>query len=290
MKLTNKHRLPSVFVNFEKNNAHSTEGAKYSVTKLIDSVKISRLRSKHSEEIEEDISDRAWAILGTAVHNILEMGATEGEIAEERLHAEINGIDVSGQIDLQTPHQGGMLLSDYKTVSAFSLVANPDGKPEHNKQLNCYAAIARLNNIKVSGLEIIAIIRDWSSSQAEKSDDYPAAPIVRIPIDMWDEAVALEYLTDRVTAHEREETPDCTFEEMWARPPVYAVHETTKGGDLRKRATRLFDTRTDAEMFSLEKKGSSVIERPRFFARCEGNYCRVVEHCNQYRRIKDGNS
>lgn len=290
MKLTNKFGLPAVFENFERKNAHSTEGAKYSITKLIDSPKISRLRSQHANEIEEDISDRTWAIFGTAVHNILEMGAGEGEIAEQRLHATINGVAVSGQIDLQTPQENGFLISDYKTLRAYSLIANPDGKPEYTKQLNCYAVLARLNGITVSGIEIIAIVRDWTASQAERTDDYPVAPIVRIPVDLWDPETASKYLTDRVMAHEDETTLDCTFEEMWAKTPVYAVHEKTKNGDIRKRASRLFDTRTDAEIFSLDKNGSTVIERPRTFARCEGNYCHVAEHCEQYRRIQDGNS
>ncbi|MBE85137.1 MAG: hypothetical protein CME21_21485 [Gemmatimonadetes bacterium] len=291
VKTTNKYNLPSVFERFDKANAHTKGGADYSVTGLIDSPRVHRLRAKHHEEREEDLSEKAWSILGTAVHAILEGGAEPEQIVEERFHAEIPCADktvtVSGQVDLQTPTSHGYIISDYKTTGAFAVQANPEGKPEHIKQLNCYAALARLNEVEVAGLEIIAIVRDWTASGAERSSDYPVAPIVRIPIEMWDEEVAYQYLVDRAEAHIQKDLPECSFEEMWARPPVYAVHELAKSGELRKRASKLFDNQTDAEAMSLGLSGSQVVERPRKFARCEGGYCGVSQWCEQYKSIKE---
>lgn len=282
MKLTNRYNLPSVFERFEQHHQHTRGGAKYSVTTLIDSPKISRLRAQHAQELTEDISDKAWAILGTAVHEILQSGAESSQIVEERLHAGVAGVAISGQIDLQTPHRGGMLLSDYKTTSAFTLQANPDGKTEWVKQLNCYAGIARLNDIEVTGVEVIAIVRDWTASGLERSSDYPKAPIVRITLPMWDAEEAYEYLRSRILIHESEITNDCTDAEMWARPTVFAVHEMTKKGTLSKRAKRLFGSRTEAETLSMELPGSKVTERPKVYPRCNGNYCNVAEHCDQF--------
>ena len=291
MKLTNKFDLPSVFERFESQHVHSTEGAKYSITKLIDSPKIARLRKIHQEDSEEDISNRIWAILGTAVHNILEMGADGNHVVEERLHGLINNVSISGQIDLQTIHPDGTItISDYKTIRAFSLQANPEGKEDWIRQINGYSALASLNDLNVRAVEVIAIVRDWFPGGVERFDDYPVAPVVRVPLPLWSTEKSIQYLEERVAAHESEETSDCTFEEMWAKAAVYAVHEQTKNGTLRKRATRLFDSRTDAEIFSLDLNKAQVIERPRTFSRCEGNYCNVAEHCDQYRRILDGNA
>ena len=282
MKFTNKYNLPTVFERFEQAHQHTRGGAKYSVTTLIDSPKISRLRAQHAQDLTEDISDRTWAILGTAVHEILQSGAEDSQIVEQRMHAEIEGISVSGQIDLQTPHNGGMILSDYKTTSAFAIQANPNGKPEWSKQLSCYQALAHLNNVLVTGIEVIAIIRDWSPSGKKRSSDYPEAPIIRVTLPMMEAQEACNYLRDRIIAHESHNTEDCTDPEMWAKPTVFAVHEQTKKGSLSKRAKRLFSSRTEAEIYSIELSGSKVIERPKVYSRCDGDYCNVSKHCDQF--------
>ena len=290
MKLTNEHRLPEVFQNFDKATPHSTEGAKYSVTTLIDSPKISSLRRKHAEQLSEDVTDRVWAIFGTAIHKILEVGAGEGEIAEQRFHAEVGGVGVSGQIDLQTPSSGGFLLSDYKTCRAYTIQANPKGKTEWENQLNSYAALARLNDVSVTGIEVIAILRDWSEAGRERSEDYPIAPIVRIPIPLWEPGKAQDYLEARVALHESPEVAPCSDSEMWARPPVFAVYTRTKAGDLKKRATRLFDSRTDAEVYLMDNPGGEVIKREAVYARCNGNFCNVRDYCDTYYRRTNGDS
>jgi len=196
--LTNKHNLPEAFRNFEKRNPHTSGGADYTVTTLIDSPRISSLKELHGDEVDEDVSDRIMAILGTAVHKILETGVGYGETPEQRFHTEVGGVEISGQVDLQTECSNGVLLSDYKTTSAFVVQKFPHGKPEHERQLNTYAYLARRNGVKVSGLEVVAIIRDWSDGNARRSSEYPENPVVRIPIRMWDKAEAEEYVIGRV--------------------------------------------------------------------------------------------
>jgi len=290
LRLTNKYDIPSVFKHFDKANGHTTGGANYSVTSVIDSPQISRLRKKHHSEMEKDMSDVVFSVLGTAVHAILEGGASEGQIPEQRLHCDIDvdgrTVSISGQIDLQTPMGNGYMLSDYKTTSVYSIQANPDGKVEYANQLNSYAAIARRNGVNVSGLEVIAILRDWSSAAKSRSESYPQASVIVIPVDMWSEAKADKYLEDRVKLHESLEDTECTLEEMWAKPPVFALYELAKSGTLRKRATKLFDNRLDADIASSSHLGSVVVERPRMFTRCAGDYCNVSKFCEQYKRIR----
>ena len=105
MNVTNKYSLPEVFERFDRANKHSAEGADISVTHLIDSPRIRHLKAAHDDQLSVDVSDMALSILGTAVHKILEEGATliPGVIAERRYHASIDGMSISGQIDLVTP-------------------------------------------------------------------------------------------------------------------------------------------------------------------------------------------
>ena len=287
--LTNKHNLPSAFRNFEKRNPHSGDGADYTVTTLIDSPRIASLGRCYGDQIDEDVSEKIMAILGTAVHKILETGAGQGETPEQRFHAEINGTKISGQVDLQTEYPGGVVLSDYKTTSAFVVQKFPNGKPEHERQLNTYAYLARQNGVEVKGLEVIAIIRDWSDGNARRSSEYPETPVVRIPINMWEPERAEEYVIERVALHENYDGENCTDDEMWLRPAKFAVHEFKKSWS--KRAKRLFDSRTAAEIYIMDQKQPEkfrVEERSAEHVRCD-HYCSVARWCEQNnRRIMNG--
>jgi hypothetical protein len=239
--------------------------------------------------MEEDISDSVFSLLGTAIHAILEGGSEPDQIVEERFHTdvEVNGVavEVSGQVDLQTPTPDGMILSDYKTTSAMSMIYNPEGKLEHHQQLNLYAAMARRNGVEVAGLEIIAIVRDWTASGARRNENYPVASVVRVPIPLWGCLKAEKYLRRRVALHESPELNECTNQERWAKPTTWAVFEKTKAGKIRQRATRVFDSEFEADMFA-QNRDASITKRPGSYARCEGNYCGVAEFCEQYQKEK----
>jgi hypothetical protein len=287
MKFTNKYNLPKVFERFEKANAHDKGDSKYSVSTLIDSPRVSKLKGEHRSEMSVDVSDQLFAILGTAAHLVLESGAGEGEVSEERFFADIpcgdGNIRVSGQVDLQIQTDEGVRICDFKTTSTYSILANPEGKQEWVKQLNCYAALARLNGVNVSSVEVIAICRDWSGGNRDRNPDYPLAPVVSVPLPMWREEVAYDYLVNRVSAHESDAIPQCTPEEMWAKPTTYAVYEQLKGGGgLKKRASKVYDNRTDAESHIIQVAGSQMEERKGVYTRCEGDYCSVSKWCDQY--------
>ena len=291
MNVTNKYSLPEVFERFDRANKHSAEGADISVTHLIDSPRIRHLRAANDDQLSVDVSDMALSILGTAVHKILEEGATliPGVIAERRYHASIDGMSISGQIDLVTPSDNGhYLLSDYKTVRAFSLQAEPAGKLSWEFQLNAYASLAEYNGVDVSGLEVIAIVRDWSASGLERSNDYPEAPIVRIPIRLWEPDRRMDYLKERVQMHlNASEDSLCSDEDKWSQKTTWAVHEFTKAGTMKKRALRVFDSHYEAMEFSMDnERDREIVERKGKSIRCEGNYCDVSEYCTQWRNEK----
>jgi hypothetical protein len=288
MKVTNRYNIPDTFLNFEKANSYSSGDADMGVTTLIGSARIRKLRQAHHEELTEDISERIMSILGTAVHNILETGADEEDVVEERLYQSFGDTVISGQVDLRSPVEGGWVLSDYKTCSAFAIKKSPGGKIDWEEQLNVYRLLAEVNDHTIKGLEVVAVVRDWTRAAAERDKDYPQSAVIRIPIRMWDIGDTWKFVEDRVKAHKEEGLPDCSEEEMWSSPPVYAVFGINKDGSKKKRATRLFDHHHSAEMFRSELGvGATTEVRPGRRARCEGNYCGVASVCTQFKQYKD---
>jgi len=286
MKLTNKYHLPEAFTRFSERNPHDSEGADITVTSLIDSPQIHRLRTEYADELSEDISDNVMSILGTAVHEILRQGAGEESIVEERLHMEMDGMKISGQIDLQSPTDEGAIITDWKTCSTSAIQFNPTGKREWIEQLNCYAQLLRANERKVAKLEVIAILRDWSRANLKRYANYPKAPVVRMPIIMWSEHAIVSYLHGRIGAHLNENS-ECWPEERWQQPSKFAVHSSSA-----TRAKKVCSTRDEANQYVDEQTRKSsrvnlyVHERPAINTRCEGNYCGVSSFCPQWAREK----
>ena len=99
MKLSNVYNLPEAMVNAMSNFQKPSKDV-IRVSELINAPKQKELRIKHWNKIEEDVSERLWALLGNAVHYILEKGAPTDGFGEERLKAKIAGVTISGQSDL----------------------------------------------------------------------------------------------------------------------------------------------------------------------------------------------
>src|SRR5512133_1083402 len=103
MKLTNTHGLPASIVKAITNDDYSGpkgQEDKIGVTTLIGPPKIYFLKKKHWAEIEEDASDRLWSLLGQAVHKVMERAEDKTTISEERIEETIDGLTVSGQMDV----------------------------------------------------------------------------------------------------------------------------------------------------------------------------------------------
>ncbi len=290
MVLTNRHSLPVPLLNALSRVRYSRGPAHRSVTQLIDSPRVERLRSKHQESLETDASDRLWALMGTALHHVLELGADDQHLPEERLFAEVDGWRISGGIDLQILTPGDpptVRLMDYKLTSVWSVIHPKKAWPD---QLTMYAWLIRqAKGYVVEEAAIVAILRDWSRKESERKEDYPKAPIVVVPIPLRSPEEADAFVRERVRLHKDaqramewdEALPLCSDEERWARPATFAV---MKPG--RKTAVRVFDTRDEAEAFVKENAGTEVVERPGEYVRCAGDYCSVSAHCEQWQQSK----
>lgn len=290
--ITNKHNLPQTLVNLALRDSYSRGNANISVTELIGSTRIRILLRERRVEIITDVSELLWPLLGRALHNVVEQGADDRHIPEERLFTEVAGWRLSGGIDLQILGTGPdgerqVAISDYKMTTAWS-VMNP--KPDWERQLNCYAyLVEKLRGWTVVGLTINAVVRDWSKHEAVRREGYPDVPLVVLPQPLWSFAERERYVTERVKLHQDAETrfdwgeplPECTDDERWFKPGKLAVMK-----DGRVRALKLFDMneREEAEQYAKDNKGR-VEERPGENKRCD-SYCSVAPWCEQYKAIK----
>ena len=282
MKITNKHGVPEPLVTLASKEYYTKGASQYSVTELMSPPKIRRLREQYNDEIEQDVSDMLWSMLGSALHVVMERGETPGFISEERLFASVDGMTISGAIDLQQQVDGGVILIDYKFTSAWAVMAE---KQEWVQQLNVYKwLVETVKKVPVVGLRICALVRDFSRHDTGK-EGYPQAPICMVDIPMWDIVATETYIRERLEMHREakvshdlgEPIQPCSDAERWMSETVFAVKR-----EGRKTAIRVFKTIEEAKELAAKERGY-VESRPGEPKRCTGNYCGVAQWCEQFR-------
>ena len=280
MKITNKQNLPAPIVALVSRNYYSKGASQYSVTELMSPPKIRRLREQYDGEMEIDVTKMIASQLGTFMHGKLEAKEVEGYTNEERIFTEVDGVVISGAIDLQQQVEGGVVIIDYKFVKAWSV---KQGKDDWTTQLNIYKwLVESVKRVPVKGLQICAIIKDYSAH--DTSEGYPEAEAVMIDIPMWDSVTTEAYVRKRLEMHRNakvnhefgEELQACTNEERWMSETVFAVKR-----EGRKSAIRLFKTIEEATELAEKEKGY-VETRQGEPKRCTGDFCGVSKWCKQY--------
>lgn len=289
MKLTNKHNIPQTFVNVLERPTYNKGRAHISATQLINSPKIVALSSKFQDQLEQDVSDMIWSLFGSAVHGVLEHGADENHLIEERLNTEVDGWTISGAIDLQILNKNGTCsIRDYKVTSAWTAMNN---KKEWEQQLNIYAWLVEAVKQKpVQDIGIVAIIRDWSRRDAARNPDYPQAPVKEIPINLWSFEERNDFIRERVADHADcmfamdtgDDLPDCTPDQMWEKPTVWALKKVGAA-----RAKSLYETEEAANAALAEAgKGHEIEIRPGERTRC-ATFCPVSSFCDQWHKYQE---
>lgn len=287
MRLTNKLNLPAPFVEACRRE-RNFDSKTFSVTELLKGTTEILLTRRHSDEIEQDVSDMVWLVFGSAVHGILE-GAqeTETQLKENRVFMDFpKGYRVTGQFDLYDDSTG--TVTDYKTASVWKVIY--DEWEDYRKQLLCYCLLLRSMGFDAHKGEIVALLKDHSKTKAKREAGYPPYPVYirRFEFEAEDFGRCSQDLVGKIVEiHELWETPDselgpCTPEERWHKPGKYAVMK--KG---RKKAVKLYDDEAQADIHALEI-GGYIEHRPGRDGKCE-DYCPVKEFCSYYRRMKDGN-
>ena len=290
MKITNKHNVPETLVALASRDYYSKGRADYSVTEIISPPRIQRLRREHHENMEQDVSDMLWQLLGSALHVVAERGVADNHITEERIIADIGDVKLSGAIDIQRVTDEGIIITDYKFTSAWALRQD---KPEWEAQQNIYAwLVEKVKGQKVIGVQICALIRDWSRREASVKADYPQAPIQVLELPLWPLEKTEAYIKERIEAHRMskvqadwgDELPPCSDDDRWVRETKFAVKR-----EGRKTAIRVLDTQHEADELAEKEKGYVEVRKGEAI-RCTGNFCGVAQWCNQYQQsLKEAN-
>jgi len=279
VKITNTYNLPAAIVTATSrySQRRDTTPRRIRVTELIGPPQMRVLTHQHWDDIEEDVTDRVWALFGSAVHEILHQGNDANTLTEERLNLQVGDWTISGQSDL---YEEDGTLSDWKVKSVWGIVYGDGGSEE--QQVNVYAHILRAHGFSVNRLQIVAILRDWQQRKARMDKSYPQRPVNVRTVPLWDSATAQAFIEARLLLHSAAvdgQVPPCTSEERREKPTTYAVMKGTN-----KRAARVLNSDADARSWAMtnlkadEKFRMDV--RPGENIRCQ-SYCRCLPWCAQ---------
>lgn len=278
IRFTNRHSIPHALARAIEHDDKVTWG-QYSVTQLIAPPRIRWLLKRN--EVEVDVSERVGALLGKAVHSLIEphADANAGVEPEQTIVGRVGDVMVSGTIDsMERQGKSGLfIIRDWKTTSVASFGQAP--KVEWVQQLNCYAWLAESASMRkrddhtfaerptviVGGIAITSVYRDWSMARALRATggSYPPAPVDTKFLPLWSTEEQDRYLRERVALHvaadESDEIPAlCTDAERWAKPTTFAV---VKDGAKRAMRGGIHSRLEDAIAFaSHHAPGKSVIE------------------------------
>lgn len=279
MRITNRMRLPQSLVNACEVEPHNMDGC-LSATTLLKGVKQIHLERRHWDELEDDVSDRLWAIFGTAVHRLLEERNPDA-FTEETFSVRVGGKNITGTVDLYDMKNGEIV--DYKTASAWKVVFG-DFDDWHTQGM-VYAWLLVKSGLEVNRCRFVAMLRDWSRTEAERNPDYPQSQVhvFEFPVTEQGLGEVEEFIKDKVAEVENSEHLEddlinpCTPSERWDKPTTYAV---MKEG--RKSAVRVFDDRKKADDMAKDDPKLSVVERKGCSVRCE-SYCLCSKFCDFYK-------
>ncbi len=286
MTITNRLNLPDALVKACGTEQHNRPNT-ISATTLLKGAKEIILTRRHWDELTDDVSDRIWAIFGTAVHSLLEH-ETPDTFTEEYLSHEVNGMKVTGRIDCYDMQHG--IVHDYKTASVWKVMHRDFD--DWKKQGLIYTWLLRNNGFPVERVRFTAMLKDHSKSKAKFDADYPKSPVyvyeftpstadmVSVEAFIYDKIATIKYnesLPD-------DEITECTAAERWATDDKFAIMKGTN-----KKASKVCDSLEQAELYveaNADKDKLKIVKRDAASKKCM-EYCSVCEFCNFYKSLKE---
>ena len=270
MKITNHFNIPYDLESVVSEGAHPPKAGRYSITSLIGPPLIRTLSLEHWDELEQDVSDCLWMLLGSGVDAVL--SGAEKDKTQHKIVLSFEGVDIVGVLD----HISGDTIGDWKCTSTYSYLYGI--KPEWVAQLNCYDYMYTITEkVVINNLKIYAILRDWQKSKSTYDPKYPKIPFVTLDIPRWSLQEQQDYIAKQLADHQDNPHRECTDEEKWRSPDTYAVKKKGK-----KRAERVLDTWLEAENWLVKNRsGEGGYVPSAFKIEKRSGYCRrCVEYCN----------
>ena len=287
-KLTNKFNLPEAIVEvLTPKYEHIRNPKTYYVTDLTKDPRQVHLGIKYSDKIIEDVSDKIWALVGKAIHYIIEKMSGQDRLKEERLEIEMLGRKIIGRAD-DYSEKAKNVLRDWKITSVWSYIYGSSIQ-SWTEQLNIYDYMFHSYGFEIDELEAVVILRDWSKGKASKGGDYPPVQIQVIKIKKWSHQEQEDFIKDRLQKLidteelEDDKLPLCSKENRWAGDDQYAI---MKEG--RKSALRVVNTKSEAvawEKGHLEQKPNDktkIVLRKGEDRKCK-DYCNICQWCNYWK-------
>lgn len=290
MNYTNELNLPQPFVDAVKSR-HVYKPKRYSVTEVLSGTCEAILKRRHDSEITDDVSQRIWALFGTAVHKVLEMAqATDTQLQEQWFSVPVGelGYELSGIFDLYDDSTG--TVTDWKTTSCWTVIFGDFEK--WRKQTLAYCWMLRKYGFDAHRGKVVALLRDHNMRKAKTEKGYPPHPVFTIEWEFTEkdfkeiESDILWWFSE--VAHEETVEDDylepCSPEQRWHKPDKWAVMQVGK-----KRAIRLLDSEDQAVEYMdqlIEKNGAryEMEHREGEDTRCE-SYCSVAQFCPYGRKF-----
>jgi len=311
MKYTNKTGISRVTAAALSTDEYDPGKGDYTPSSLNRPPYMARLTRNHEDEIEVDVSDLGKMFGGNATHAMLEAAGRKPEfkdtmIVEERFYAKCGEFVVGPKLDIY--EKDTFVLRDYKNTTVFKLTtdehwAMPDW-PDVERQLNIEAWTLRANGFKVEKLVVEAFLTDWHESRVATDAHYPKKQIVTRQFPLWSDDKCFTHISDRIRLHEEgrvrplENIPECTPEETWEKPTVYALMKEGRKSAVKLNADRerLRDYAVVKGFAELQaddptssdfrfKKGYSIVKRIGSRPRCE-KYCNVSKFCPAWKKFK----
>lgn len=291
MKITNKLNLPQPFVSAVERD-YQYKDKQYSVTSLLKGICQVMLERRHNDEIEQDVADSIWLILGTSVHSILENAKeTADQLKENKIVIDIGDYKLSGIFDLYDAKE--KKVTDYKTGSCWKVIYND--WEDYRKQLLIYAYMLRKIGFECDKGEIVMILKDHSKTKAKTDLSYPQLPVYIKKFDFSDkdfediEKFIYQRFEEIRKAEQIQDSDliECSKEERWHKDDKWAVMK--KG---RKTAIKLCDSEDIATQY-IDDNGFGADYYIEFREGTDGkcdDYCPVKDYCPFYLKKHEANS
>ena len=286
MIITNKLNMPDAFVKAIQNSRHNADKC-LSATTLLKGTKEIILTDRHFDEITIDASDEVWAVFGTAVHSILEHQEDDA-FKEESFSVDVLDYKVTGKVDrYDMKHE---TIEDWKTASVWKVIFQDF--EDWKRQGLIYTWLLKQSGLNVRHIRFVALLKDFSKSEAKKKADYPQSPVYVYEFDPTPEDMtSIEvYIKDKVfdvsqnVEKADDDIPECSPDQRWATPTKWAV---MKEG--RKTAVKVCESEEEAKAFidDLEKEKDKhyVEERKGQDKKCS-DYCTCCEFCSYFKSLK----
>ena len=270
IKWTNKYNYPEILADALKYDDYDVEPSAniISVTSLIKSPRIRKYELNPNAEVERDVSDNLWLLLGKSVHKILESSGSK-YIRELRLDKIFNNMTLTGKFDYYDYKT--QTLGDFKITSKYI----KDARKDWEKQLNILSYLVEdILDLKVNNLEVTAVARDFMKKD-QYSSQFQDSPVTVFGIEKWNKATTEMYIRKRLLLHSNYNDYICNDEDKWSKPVTYAVTKPNSS-----RAYRVLDSIDEASevLRKLSDKSYTIEIRPSEDVFCK-DYCPVRSIC-----------